>query len=187
MEKSSSIYVAGHTGLVGSSIVRLLQKNGFTNLLLKSSSELDLRNSNQVDSFFKENKIDYVFLAAAKVGGILANSTLKGEFIYDNLMIQNNVIHNAYLAGVKKLLFLGSSCIYPKMAKQPISETSLLTSTLESTNEPYAIAKIAGIKLCDAYRHQYNCNFRCNIIVVLMLFADVGFLVISCGSVAVSL
>ena len=159
MEKSSSIYVAGHTGLVGSSIVRLLQKNGFTNLLLKSSSELDLRNSNQVDSFFKENKIDYVFLAAAKVGGILANSTLKGEFIYDNLMIQNNVIHNAYLSGVKKLLFLGSSCIYPKMAKQPISETSLLTSTLESTNEPYAIAKIAGIKLCDAYRHQYNCNF----------------------------
>ncbi|MBJ10085.1 MAG: GDP-fucose synthetase [Flavobacteriales bacterium] len=159
MEKTSCIYIAGHNGLVGSSIVRLLQNEGFSNILTKSSSELDLRNSNSVAAFFQENKIDYVFLAAAKVGGILANNTQRAEFIYDNLMIQNNVIHNAYLSGVKKLLFLGSSCIYPKMASQPISEDSLLTNTLEPTNEPYAIAKIAGIKMCDAYRSQYGTNF----------------------------
>ena len=159
MEKTSCIYIAGHNGLVGSSIVRLLQKEGFSNILTKSSSELDLRNSNSVADFFQKNKIEYVFLAAAKVGGILANNTQRAEFIYDNLMIQNNVIHNAHLSGVKKLLFLGSSCIYPKMASQPISEDSLLTDTLEPTNEPYAIAKIAGIKMCDAYRSQYGSNF----------------------------
>ena len=159
MKKNAKIYVAGHRGLVGSSIVRLLKKEGFSKILSKSSSELDLRNSNSVAAFFQENKIDYVFLAAAKVGGILANNTQRAQFIYDNLMIQNNVIHNAYLSGVKKLLFLGSSCIYPKMASQPISEDSLLTDTLEPTNEPYAIAKIAGIKMCDAYRSQYGSNF----------------------------
>ncbi len=159
MEKTSCIYIAGHNGLVGSSIVRLLKKEGFTNIITKSSSELDLRNSNLVEAFFQDNKIDYVFLAAAKVGGILANNTQRAEFIYDNLMIQNNVIHNAYLNRVKKLLFLGSSCIYPKMASQPISEDSLLTNILEPTNEPYAIAKIAGIKMCDAYRSQYGSNF----------------------------
>ena len=159
MEKTSCIYIAGHNGLVGSSIVRLLQKEGFVNILTKASSELDLRNSNSVADFFQKNKIEYVFLAAAKVGGILANNTQRAEFIYDNLMIQNNVIHNAHLSGVKKLLFLGSSCIYPKMASQPISEDSLLTDTLEQTNEPYAIAKIAGIKMCDAYRNQYGSNF----------------------------
>ena len=159
MKKNANIYVAGHRGLVGSSIVRLLKKEGFYKILSKSSSELDLRNSNSVAAFFQENKIDYVFLAAAKVGGILANNTQRAQFIYDNLMIQNNVIHNAYLSGVKKLLFLGSSCIYPKMASQPISEDSLLTDTLEPTNEPYAIAKIAGIKMCDAYRSQYGSNF----------------------------
>ncbi len=159
MKKNAKIFVAGHRGLVGSSIVRLLQKEGFSNILTKSSSQLDLRNSNSVAAFFQENNIDYVFLAAAKVGGILANNTQRAEFIYDNLMIQNNVIHNAYLSGVKKLLFLGSSCIYPKMASQPISEDSLLTDILEQTNEPYAIAKIAGIKMCDAYRSQYGSNF----------------------------
>ena len=159
MEKTSCVYIAGHNGLVGSSIVRLLQKEGFFNILTKPSSELDLRNSNSVADFFQKNKIEYVFLAAAKVGGILANNTQRAEFIYDNLMIQNNVIHNAHLSGVKKLLFLGSSCIYPKMASQPISEDSLLTDTLEQTNEPYAIAKIAGIKMCDAYRNQYGSNF----------------------------
>jgi len=159
MEKTSCIYIAGHNGLVGSSIVRLLNKEGFSKILTKSSSELDLRNSNSVAAFFQENMIEYVFLAAAKVGGILANNTKRAEFIYDNLMIQNNIIHNAHLCGVKKLLFLGSSCIYPKMASQPISEDSLLTNTLEPTNEPYAIAKIAGIKMCDAYRSQYGSNF----------------------------
>ena len=159
MEKTSCIYIAGHNGLVGSSIVRLLQKEGFFNILTKPSSELDLRNSNSVTDFFQKNKIEYVFLAAAKVGGILANNTQRAEFIYDNLMIQNNVIHNAHLSGVKKLLFLGSSCIYPKMASQPISEDSLLTDTLEETNEPYTIAKIAGIKMCDSYRNQYGSNF----------------------------
>ena len=159
MKKNAKIFVAGHRGLVGSSIVRLLQKEGFSNILTKSSSQLDLRNSNSVAAFFQENNIDYVFLAAAKVGGILANNTQRAEFIYDNLMIQNNVIHNAHLSGVKKLLFLGSSCIYPKMASQPISEDSLLTDILEQTNEPYAIAKIAGIKMCDAYRSQYGSNF----------------------------
>lgn len=159
MEKDSCIYIAGHRGLVGSSIFRLLKKEGYLNIITQSSSELDLRNSNAVEMFFKENKIDYVFLAAAKVGGIMANNTQRAEFIYDNLMIQNNVIHNSHLSGVKKLLYLGSSCIYPKMASQPISEESLLTDTLEPTNEPYAIAKIAGIKMCDAYRTQYGSNF----------------------------
>lgn len=159
MEKNSKIYVAGHRGLVGSAIVRLLQDEGYTNLVLRTSSELDLRDPMKVATFFEQENIDYVFLAAAKVGGILANNTKRAEFIYDNLMIQNNVIHNAYLHGVKKLLFLGSSCIYPKMSQQPIKESYLLTDTLEPTNEPYAIAKIAGIKMCDAYRHQYGADF----------------------------
>ena len=159
MNKLSKIYIAGHTGLVGSSLVRHLRKNGFTNIITINSNKLDLRNSLLVSDFFKNNEIEYVFLCAAKVGGILANNTKKAEFIYDNLMIQSNIIHNSYLNKVKKLLFLGSSCIYPKLSKQPISEDSLLTAPLELTNEPYAIAKIAGIKMCDAYRYQYGCNF----------------------------
>ena len=159
MNKLSKIYIAGHTGLVGSSLLRHLRKNGFTNIITINSNKLDLRNSLLVSDFFKNNEIEYVFLCAAKVGGILANNTKKAEFIYDNLMIQSNIIHNSYLNKVKKLLFLGSSCIYPKLSKQPISEDSLLTAPLELTNEPYAIAKIAGIKMCDAYRYQYGCNF----------------------------
>jgi GDP-L-fucose synthase len=159
MEKSSKIYIAGHRGMVGSSIVRLLKKEGFTNLIFKTSSELDLISQSAVDDFFKEEKPEYVFLAAAKVGGIHANNIYRGEFLYNNLMIQNNVIHSAHKHGVKKLLFLGSSCIYPKFAAQPIQEDSLLTGTLEPTNEPYAIAKIAGIKMCDNYRDQYGDNF----------------------------
>lgn len=159
MEKKEKIFVAGHRGMVGSAIVRKLQQEGFENLVLRTSAELDLRNQESVDTFFKEQKPDYVFLAAAKVGGIVANNTYRGEFLYDNLMIQNNVIHASYKHSVTKLLFLGSSCIYPKFAAQPIQENSLLTGTLEPTNEPYAIAKIAGLKLCDAYRSQYNCNF----------------------------
>lgn len=145
--------------MVGSSIVRKLEQEGFTNLITRSSKELNLINQADVQAFFEENKPDYVFLAAAKVGGIQANNTYKGDFLYDNLMIQTNVIHEAHAHHVKKLLFLGSSCIYPKFAHQPISEDSLLTGTLEPTNEPYAIAKIAGIKLCDAYRDQYGSNF----------------------------
>lgn len=145
--------------MVGSAIYRKLQKEGFENLITKSSSELDLRDQQSVKDFFAEEKPDYVFLAAAKVGGIVANNTYRADFLYENLMIQNNVIHNAYLAGVKKLMFLGSSCIYPKLAPQPLREEYLLTGTLEHTNEPYAIAKIAGIKMCDAYRDQYGCNF----------------------------
>lgn len=145
--------------MVGSSIVRKLEQEGFTNLITRSSKELNLINQAEVQAFFEENKPDYVFLAAAKVGGIQANNTYKGDFLYDNLMIQTNVIHAAHAHHVKKLLFLGSSCIYPKFAHQPISEDSLLTGTLEPTNEPYAIAKIAGIKLCDAYRDQYGSNF----------------------------
>lgn len=159
MKKEDKIYVAGHNGMVGSSIVRKLKQEGFTNLITRSSKELNLINQADVLTFFEENKPDYVFLAAAKVGGIQANNTYKGDFLYDNLMIQTNVIHAAHLHQVKKLLFLGSSCIYPKFAEQPISEDSLLTGILEPTNEPYAIAKIAGIKLCDAYRDQYGCNF----------------------------
>lgn len=159
MKKSSKIYIAGHRGMVGSAILRNLQTKGFTNLITKTSSELDLRNPSAVEEFFAQEKPEYVFLAAAKVGGIMANNTYRGEFLYDNMMIQNNVIHHAHLNETKKLLFLGSSCIYPKMAPQPLKEEYLLTGTLEPTNEPYAIAKIAGIKMCDAYRSQYNSNF----------------------------
>ncbi len=159
MEKSSKIYIAGHRGMVGSSILRALKAKGYSNFLLKSSAELDLRNQQAVADFFAFEKPDYVFLAAAKVGGIVANNTYRADFIYENMMIQSNVIHQAYLNGVKKLLFLGSSCIYPKLAPQPLKEEYLLTGLLEPTNEPYAIAKIAGIKMCDAYREQYGCNF----------------------------
>ena len=159
MEKSSKIYIAGHRGMVGSSILRALQAKGYTNFVLKTSAELDLRNQQAVTDFFALEKPDYVFLAAAKVGGIVANNTYRADFIYENMMIQSNVIHQAYLNGVKKLLFLGSSCIYPKLAPQPLKEEYLLTGLLEPTNEPYAIAKIAGIKMCDAYREQYGCNF----------------------------
>lgn len=159
MEQSAKIYVAGHRGMVGSAITRKLKESGHTNLLQRTSSELDLRNQQAVYDFFASEKPDYVFLAAAKVGGIVANNTYRAEFIYENMMIQNNVIHAAYLNGVKKLMFLGSSCIYPKMAPQPLKEEYLLTGLLEPTNEPYAIAKIAGIKMCDAYRAQYGCNF----------------------------
>lgn len=159
MEKNAKIYVAGHRGMVGSAIFRKLQVEGYSNLLIRSSQELDLRNQQAVADFFTSEKPDYVFLAAAKVGGIVANNTYRADFLYENLAIQNNVIHQAYLHGVKKLLFLGSSCIYPKLAPQPLKEDYLLTGLLEPTNEPYAIAKIAGIKLCDAYRDQYGCNF----------------------------
>jgi len=159
MDKSSRIYVAGHNGMVGSAIVRKLKSEGFQNLILRRSYELDLRNQTAVEAFFKAEKPDYVFLAAAKVGGIHANNTYKAEFIYDNLMVQNNVIHNAFKSGVKKLLFLGSSCIYPKMSQQPIKEEYLLTGKLEPTNQPYALAKIAGIEMCNAYRSQYGCDF----------------------------
>ncbi len=159
MNKDSKIYIAGHRGMVGSAIHRNLVAKGFSNFVFKTSSEVDLRNQQQVSDFFAKEKPEYVFLAAAKVGGIQANNTLRGEFLYDNLMIQSNVIHSAYANGVKKLLFLGSTCIYPKMAPQPLNENALLTGLLEPTNEPYAIAKITGIKMCDAYRAQYNCNF----------------------------
>ena len=159
MNKDSKIYVSGHNGMVGSSIFRLLKKEGYRNLIVRSSSELDLKNQNDVQEFFILEKPEYVFLAAAKVGGILANSTYKAEFLYDNMMIQNNLIHQSYKNGVKKLLFLGSSCIYPKLSEQPLKEKYLLTSSLEPTNEPYAIAKISGIKMCEFYREQYGCNF----------------------------
>lgn len=159
MNKSSKIYIAGHRGMVGSAIVRELVKQGFQNFVLRTSAELDLRDSNAVARFFEQEKPNYVFLAAAKVGGIIANNTYRADFIYENLMIQNNVIHQSYLNGVNKLMFLGSSCIYPKFAPQPLKEEYLLTGELEPTNEPYAIAKIAGIKMCDAYRAQYGCNF----------------------------
>ena len=159
MNKSDKIYVAGHNGMVGSAIIRKLKMDGYSNILVRSSKELDLRNQRHVEEFFQSEKPDYIFLAAAKVGGILANNTYKASFMYDNLSIQNNVIHAAYKYHVKKLLFLGSSCIYPKFADQPIIEESLLTSELEPTNEPYAIAKIAGLKMCQFYREQYNCNF----------------------------
>ncbi|PTB96813.1 GDP-fucose synthetase [Marivirga lumbricoides] len=159
MNKDSKIYLAGHRGMVGSAILRKLQKEGFHNIIVKTSQELDLRNQAMVSDFFNKEKPDYVYLAAAKVGGILANNKYRGEFLHDNLMIQNNVIHQSYLNSVTKLLFLGSSCIYPKLAPQPLKEEYLLTGLLEPTNEPYAIAKIAGIKMCEAYRDQYGCNF----------------------------
>ena len=157
--KKSKIYVAGHNGMVGSAIVRKLKSLGYENLVLKSSKELDLRNLRDVTSFFNKERPEFIFLAAAKVGGILANSNYKADFIYDNLTIQNNVIKNAHLFNVEKLLFLGSSCIYPKNAPQPIKEEYLLTGLLETTNEPYAIAKIAGLKMCQYFREQYGCNF----------------------------
>ncbi|MFD1629611.1 GDP-L-fucose synthase [Pseudopedobacter beijingensis] len=159
MEKTSKIYVAGHNGMVGSAILRKLTAEGFSNIITRNSKELDLRNQNEVSLFFEAEKPEYVFLAAAKVGGIVANNTYRADFLYDNLQIQNNVIHSSYVSQVKKLMFLGSSCIYPKMAPQPLKEDYLLTGLLEETNEPYAIAKIAGIKMCDAYRSQYGCNF----------------------------
>lgn len=159
MEKNSKVFVAGHRGMVGSSIVRKLEKEGFTDILTRTSSELDLCNQQAVTDFFAKEKPEFVFLAAAKVGGILANNIYRAEFLYNNLLIEANVIHAAYVNGAKKLLFLGSSCIYPKLAPQPMKEEYLLTGVLEPTNEPYAIAKIAGIKLCEAYRDQYGCNF----------------------------
>lgn len=159
MELSSKIYIAGHRGMVGSAIVRKLKQEGYNNLICLSSSELDLTNQVAVQAFFAEEKPDYVFLAAAKVGGIQANNIYRADFLYLNLMIECNVIHAAYQHGVKKLVFLGSSCIYPKLAPQPLKEDYLLTGLLEPTNEPYAIAKIAGIKLCESYRRQYGCDF----------------------------
>jgi GDP-L-fucose synthase len=159
LEKGSKIFIAGHRGMVGSAIFRKLQKEGYSNLVFRTSSELDLRNQQAVTEFFAAEKPEYVFLAAAKVGGILANNRYKADFLYENLAIQMNVIHQAYVNGVKKLMFLGSSCIYPKLAPQPLKEEYLLTGLLEPTNEPYAIAKIAGIKMCEAYRQQYGCNF----------------------------
>jgi GDP-L-fucose synthase len=159
MKRHSKIYIAGHNGMVGSAIKTQLEKEGYQNIICRSSKELDLRNQKEVQDFFLENKPEYVFLAAAKVGGILANNTYRAEFIYDNLMIECNIIHSAYENAVKKLLFLGSSCIYPKFAPQPMKEDDLLTGVLEYTNEPYAIAKIAGIKLCENYRLRYGCDF----------------------------
>ncbi|WP_341842281.1 GDP-L-fucose synthase [Chitinophaga caseinilytica] len=159
MELNSKIYIAGHRGMVGGAIKRKLEKDGFRNIITRTSGELDLRRQDQVQDFFETEKPDYVFLAAAKVGGIHANNTYRAEFLYDNLMIAANVIHSAYENSVSKLMFLGSSCIYPRLAPQPIAEDSLLTGPLEATNEPYAIAKITGIKLCEAYRDQYGCNF----------------------------
>lgn len=159
MNKTDKIYVAGHRGMVGSAIVRKLQSEGYSNLVFRTSSELDLRNQQAVQDFFASENPQFVFLAAAKVGGILANNIYRADFLYDNLMIEANIIHAAYLNKVEKLLFLGSSCIYPKMAPQPLKEEYLLTDELEYTNEPYAIAKIAGIKLCENYRKQYGCNF----------------------------
>jgi len=159
VEKRAKIYIAGHNGMVGSAILRKLRNEGFINLITRSSKELDLTDQKQVFDFFSNEKPEYVFLAAARVGGIIANSTYRADFIYQNLAIQNNVIHQSYLSKVKKLMFLGSSCIYPKMAPQPIREEYMLTGPLEYSNEPYAIAKIAGIKMCEAYRSQYGCNF----------------------------
>ncbi|MBI2274156.1 MAG: GDP-L-fucose synthase [Bacteroidetes bacterium] len=159
MEKNAKIYVAGHRGMVGSAIVRRLQKDGYSNLVTRTSQELDLRNQQAVNDFFEAEKPEYVFLAAAKVGGIVANNTYRAEFIYENLMIESNIIHASYINKITKLLFLGSSCIYPKLAPQPLKEEYLLSGYLEPTNQPYAIAKIAGIELCEAYRAQYGCNF----------------------------
>ena len=159
MEQTAKIYIAGHRGMVGSGIERKLRKEGYSNIVTRSSSELDLRNQQAVNNFFEKEKPTYVILAAAKVGGIYANNTYRAEFIYDNLMIEANIIHASYLNKVTKLLFLGSSCIYPKMAPQPLKEEYLLSGYLEPTNQPYAIAKIAGIEMCDSYRVQYGCNF----------------------------
>jgi len=159
MEKTAKIYIAGHRGMVGSAIQHKLNKEGFQNIIYRTSSELDLRNQEAVNAFFDLEKPDYVILAAAKVGGIHANNTYRAEFIYDNLIMEANIIHAAYSNKVKKLLFLGSSCIYPKMAPQPLKEEYLLSGYLEATNQPYAIAKIAGIEMCDSYRAQYGCNF----------------------------
>jgi len=159
MDKSAKIYVAGHRGMVGSSIIKRLTLEGYTNLITRTSQEIDLRNQNQVELFFKQEKPEFVFMCAAKVGGIIANNTFRADFIYDNIMIASNIIHNSYKYGVKKLLNLGSTCIYPKFAPQPMEESSLLTGILEPTNEPYAIAKIAAIKMCESYRDQYGCNF----------------------------
>jgi len=159
MDKQARIYVAGHGGLVGSALVRKLQEEGYSRLILRNREDLDLRDQQAVRQFFDETRPEYVFLAAARVGGINANNTYRAEFLYDNLMIETNVIHESYVHGVKKLLFLGSSCIYPKYAPQPLKESYLLTGPLEPTNEPYAIAKITGIKLCESYRQQYGCNF----------------------------
>jgi GDP-L-fucose synthase len=159
MQLNDKIYIAGHRGMVGGAISRRLKTLGYENLVTRSSAELDLRSQADVNEFFSKEKPDYVFLAAAKVGGIHANNTYRAEFLYDNLMMETNIIHAAWKHGVKKLMFLGSSCIYPKMAPQPLQESSLLTGPLEPTNEPYAIAKIAGIKLCEAYRDQYGCNY----------------------------
>ncbi|MDH5649892.1 MAG: GDP-L-fucose synthase [Gammaproteobacteria bacterium] len=160
LDSSSTVFVAGHRGMVGSAIVRKLQEQGITNLVMRTHKELDLTEQQAVREFFGENKIDYVVLAAAKVGGIHANNSYPAEFIYINLMIQNNVIHEAWRAGIQRLLFLGSSCIYPKMAPQPMNEASLLTGELEPTNEPYAVAKIAGIKMCESYNRQYGTHYR---------------------------
>jgi len=159
MEQAAKIYIAGHRGMVGSGLERKLRKEGYNNIVTRTSSELDLRNQQAVNDFFEKEKPEYVILAAAKVGGIHANNTYRAEFIYDNLMIEANIIHAAYLNKVTKLLFLGSSCIFPKMASQPLKEEYLLSGYLESTNQPYAIAKIAGIEMCDSYRAQYGCNF----------------------------
>lgn len=159
MELTAKIYIAGHRGMVGSAIFRNLQKQGFTNIISRTSTELDLRNQQAVTDFFAKEKPEYVFLAAAKVGGIQANNIYRADFIYENLMMQNNVIHSSYVNSVKKLMFLGSSCIYPKLAPQPLKEDYLLSGFLEETNEPYAIAKIAGIKMCESYKKQYGCNF----------------------------
>jgi GDP-L-fucose synthase len=159
MNKQDKIYIAGHRGMVGSAIKRRLEKEGFNNIIGRTSKELDLKDQAAVRDFFRKEKPDHVVLAAAKVGGIQANNTYRAQFIYENLMIQNNVIHQAYENGVKRLLFLGSSCIYPKLAPQPLKEESLLTGLLEQTNEPYAIAKIAGIKMVESYRRQYSCDY----------------------------
>ncbi len=159
MNLDSKIYIAGHRGMVGSAIFRVLKSKGFQNIIFRTSSELDLRNQQAVADFFAREKPEYVFLAAASVGGILANSTYRADFIYNNLMIESNIIHSAWVNSVSKLMFLGSSCIYPKLAPQPLKESYLLTGELELSNEPYAIAKIAGIKLCEGYRDQYGCNF----------------------------
>lgn len=159
MEINSKIYIAGHTGLVGSALVRNLKKRGYNNFVFRTLEEMDLMDQKQVEAFYEAEKPEYVFVAAAKVGGIVANNIYRGQFIYENLQIQNNIIHTSYKFGVKKLLFLGSSCIYPKMAKQPMHEDALLTGTLEYTNEPYAIAKIAGMKMCESYNLQYKTNF----------------------------
>lgn len=159
MKKTDKIYVAGHRGMVGSAIIRRLNELGYNNIITRTSSELDLKDFDKTVAFLQEEKPDYVFLAAAKVGGIVANNTYRAQFLFENIQIQNSVIHGSYLVGVKKLMFLGSSCIYPKFAPQPLKEEYLLTGTLEPTNEPYAIAKIAGIKMCETYREQYGCNF----------------------------